>query len=154
MSQSFVMQGADRAACRGAARVDPSRTRVLIVDDDTAARRLCASYCDLFDLNCAVARSAPEAAATLRRERFDVVVMNVHMDDGGPADLAALRALDPGRPLIGLTALGRRDEAQRWLAAGLTDVVAKPVTAAKLFAALSAVVAAPADQSRSWAPAV
>jgi CheY-like chemotaxis protein len=152
MSQSFWIQDAVPAQRGAAPLADLPRTRVLIVDDETAGRRLCASYCDLFDFNWAVARSAPEAAAALRRERFDVVVMNVHMDDGGPADLAALRALDPGRPMIGLTALGRRDEAQRWLAAGLTGVLAKPVTAAKLFAALNAAVAAPDDRSRSWAP--
>jgi CheY-like chemotaxis protein len=134
--------------------VDQPRTRVLIVEDEAAARRLVSSYCDLFDFTCATARSAPEAAAALRRERFDAVLINVHMDDAGPADVTALRALPgPQPPMIGLTAIGRGHEAQRWLSAGLAGVLAKPVTAAMLFAALtSAVVAAPAG-GRSWAPA-
>ena len=137
MSERYAEQGAALMESRPAPFADQPRIRVLIVDDETAARRLCAGYCDLFDFTCAIARSAPEAAAALRREAFDVVLINVHMDDGGVADLAALRAL-PGRapPMIGLTAIGRDDEAQRWLAAGLTGILPKPITAARLYAAL------------------
>lgn len=152
MSECFGIQ--DAALREHAAPLaDQPRTHVLIVDDDRAARRLCASYCDLFDFTFALARSAPEAAAALRRQRFDAVLMNVHMEDGGPADLAALRSLDPAAPMIGFTALGRGDEAQRWLAAGMAVVLAKPVTAAKLYAAVTAAVAEETDQARSWAPA-
>jgi CheY-like chemotaxis protein len=136
-------------AGRSATFATEPRTRVLIVDDDRAARRLCAGYCDLFDFTCAVAPSAAEAHAALGREHFDVVVMNVHMDDDG---LDAVRAL-PRLPVIGLTSLGRADEAQRWLAAGLSGVLAKPITAAKLFAALTAATTPDTDLSRSWAPA-
>ena len=45
--------------------------------------------------------------------------------------------------MIGLTAIGRDDEAQRWLGAGLAGVLAKPITAARLYAALSTVVDRP-----------
>lgn len=55
--------------------------------------------------------------------------------------------------MIGLTAVGRHDEAQRWLGAGLAGVLAKPITAAKLYAALSTAVEREPDDSRSWAPA-
>ena len=155
MSESFGRHGAVLVERRSAPLVDQPRTHVLIVDDDRAARRLCAGYCDLFDFTCALARSAPEAAAALRRERFDAVLMNVHMEDSGAADLVALRALArPAPPIVGLTAIGREDEAQRWLAVGLADVLAKPVTAAKLFAALTAaVLEARPTHPRSWAPA-
>jgi CheY-like chemotaxis protein len=134
-------------------RVDPfraeTRAHVLIVDDDRAARRLCAGYCDLFDFTCEIAPSAAEAHAALVRERFDVVVMNLHMDGAG---LDAVHAL-PRLPIIGLTALGRGDEAQRWLAAGVSGVLAKPITAAKLFAALTTAITPDTSASRSWAPA-
>jgi CheY-like chemotaxis protein len=152
MSECFGIRDAASLE-RAAPLADQPRTHVLIVDDDRAGRCLCISYCDLFDFTFSVASSAPEAAAALRRERFDAVLMNVHMEDGGPADLAALRALDPTAPMIGVTALGRGDEAQRWLAAGMAEVLAKPVTAAKLYAALTAVVVDEPEQPRSWAPA-
>lgn len=139
-----------------AAESEPPRTRVLIVDDHALSRQVCADYCDLFDHVSETADGGEAALAALRRGRFSAVVVNVHMDaEAGLATLQAIRAL-PGPagsvPIIGLTAAGREDEAQRWLGAGLAGVIAKPVTAARLFAALSTVAGRQADRARSWAP--
>jgi CheY-like chemotaxis protein len=135
---------------------DLSRSHVLIVDDHAPSRRICAGYCDLFDHTSETVSGGDEAIEALRRERFHVVVMNVHMAAaGGLETLRAIRALPgPARetPVIGLTAVGRHDEAQRWLGAGLASVIAKPITAARLFAALSTVAEGQPDRSRSWAP--
>lgn len=132
------------------------RPHVLIVDDHEPSRRICADYCDLFDHTSESVASGAEAVSALRRAAFDVVVLNVHMAaSGGLETLRAIRAL-PGRasqaPVIGLTAIGRGDEAQRWLSAGFAGVLPKPVTAARLFAALSAATESEPEQARSWAP--
>jgi CheY-like chemotaxis protein len=130
---------------------------VLIVDDDKRSRAICASYCDLFDHTSETAHSGAEAVAAMRRSAFDVVVLNVHMATAGGVEmLRALRGL-PGAaaatPIVGLAALGKDDESQRWLAAGLSAVVAKPVTASRFFAALSSAVKPEDGGARSWAPA-
>src|SRR5579871_5079379 len=154
MSETFEHDTHPRA--RHAASADPSRARVLIIDDDEHSRHVCVSYCDLFDHASHGAKNAQEAVDALRREPFDVVVLSVHMS-GGLDALRAIRALpDPaGRaPVIGLAGVGRGDESQRWLAAGLAAVLPKPVTARRLFGALTDVIAAAADGPRSWAPAV
>ncbi|HXQ14365.1 MAG TPA: response regulator [Caulobacteraceae bacterium] len=139
------------------AAAEPVRSHVLIVDDHAPSRRLCAGYCDLFDHTSEMVAGGAEALAALRRERFHVVVMNVHMaETGGLETLRAIRAL-PGpageTPVIGLTAIGRDDEAQRWLGAGLAGVLTKPITAARLYAALSMVAEGQPAAARSWAPA-
>ena len=136
---------------------EPIRSHVLIVDDHAPSRRLCAGYCDLFDHTSEMAGGVMEALAALRRARFHVVVMNVHMAESGALEtLRAIRAL-PGpaadTPVIGLTAVGRGEAAQRWLGAGLAGVLAKPITAARLYAALSMVADNQPESSRSWAPA-
>ncbi|HEY1753169.1 MAG TPA: response regulator [Caulobacteraceae bacterium] len=146
-----------RAGAGGAdAEVEGARHHVLIVDDHAPSREVCAGYCDLFDHTCESVGGGAEAVAALRRGSFSVVVMNVHMQDGALEAVRAIRAL-PGpvreTPIIGLTAIGRGEEAQRWLAAGLAGVLPKPITAARLFTALSAALAAPDDAARSWAPA-
>ena len=136
---------------------DPPRTHVLIVDDQDVSRTVCASYCDLFDHTSETAASGAEAVTAIKRSRFDVVVLNVHMPDmSGLAAVRAIRGLPApagSTPIIGLAAPGRADEAQRWLAAGVSGVVAKPVTAARLFAAIRSVIHAPPGGARSWAPA-
>jgi DNA-binding NtrC family response regulator len=127
---------------------DLPRTHVLIVDDDAAARCLCAGYCDLFDFTWALAKTAADGASTLQHERFDIVVMSL-----GMADHADLLGHCEGRArVVGLTPVGREDEAQRWLAAGLSAAIAKPISASRLFAALTT-AAEPAGGQRSWAPA-
>ena len=137
---------------------EAARAHVLIVDDHAPSRRLCAGYCDLFDHTSEMVAGGAEALAALRRERFHVVVMNVHMAESGALEtLQAIRALPAPAgetPVIGLTAVGRDDEAQRWLGAGLAGVLTKPVTAARLYAALSMVAENQPAASRSWAPAL
>jgi CheY-like chemotaxis protein len=144
----------------GVARRAPAeagRAHVLIVEDHALSRDVYAGYCDLFDHTSRAVADGSEALAALRRERFDVVVMNVHMTGAPLETLRAIRAL-PGpasqTPVIGLTAVGRDAEAQRWLGAGLAGVLPKPLTAARLFAALNS-LGDPDDggTARSWAPA-
>jgi CheY-like chemotaxis protein len=144
-----------RPVARGDA--EPGRSHVLIVDDHAPSRRLCAGYCDLFDHTSEMVGGGAEALAALHRERFHVVVMNVHMAEAGALEtLRAIRALPAPAgetPVIGLTAVGRDDEAQRWLGAGLAGVLTKPITAARLYAALSMVAENQPAAARSWAPA-
>ena len=137
--------------------VEPIRSHVLIVDDHAPSRRICAGYLDLFDHTSEMVAGGAEALEALGRERFHVVVMNVHMAEAaGLETLRAIRALPAPAgetPVIGLTAVGRQDEAQRWLGAGLAGVLPKPITAAKLFAVLNTVAVAGRDETRSWSPA-
>ena len=134
---------------------EAARARVLIVDDDAPSRLVCANYCDLFDHTSHAVRGAGEAVSALRRERFDVVVLSVHMA-GGLEALRAIRSLPSpagAAPIIGLAAVGRHDESQRWMAAGLAAVLAKPITARRLFHALGAALEGDTGGRRSWAPA-
>jgi CheY-like chemotaxis protein len=145
------------APSRRGPNVPTPRAQVLIIDDHDASRRVCADYCDLFDHASTAVRSQAEAVAALSCKRFDVVLLNVHMDGvGGLEIVRAIRALpSPAAtlPIIGLTPPGRDDGAQRWVAAGLSGVVAKPVTAARLFAAIKSALTPDQPSARSWAPA-
>ncbi len=144
MNQNQARAGPDPAFRTREERSD--KLRVLVADTDAAARRVCAGYCDLFDFDCAVAASRREAMTLIGRERFDVALVELAMASGAfPVRLTP--------PLIGLAPIVRADEAQRWLAAGFADVLAKPVTAARLFAAVHGVVDGATDASRSWAVA-
>jgi CheY-like chemotaxis protein len=137
--------------------VQPARTRVLIVDDDRPSRVVCANYCDLFDHGSHGVRTIGEALSALRRECYDLVVLSLHMGGiGGMTAMRAIRALPSpagSAPLIGLTGLGRGEEAQRWRAAGFAAVVGKPVTASRFHAALRTARLENSVGRRSWAPA-
>jgi CheY-like chemotaxis protein len=133
----------------------PDRLHVLIIDDDDIGREICAGYLDLFDCTSRSVSSGSEAVAALRREAFSLVLLNVHMRECGALEtLRAMRALPDGQgeaPVIGLMGVGRDDEAQRWLGAGLAGALAKPVTAARLHTALTSAADAEPLCERSWA---
>lgn len=156
MNEEFQRDAARRLAAADASAAISGRAHVLILDDHAPSRHICAGYCDLFDHTSESVGVAREAVAALRRARFGAVVLNVHADGWDALELIpAIRAL-PGpagrTPIIGLTGVGRDAEAQRWLAAGLAAVLPKPVTAARLFAALGAALDDGDPEPRSWAP--
>jgi CheY-like chemotaxis protein len=131
--------------------------RVLIVDDHAASRRLCAAFCDLFHFACESVRSGAEAIQALRESPFDVVLMDIHMPgEGGVETARAIRAL-PGpagrTPIIAVTTDAGREESDRYRANGMADVVAKPITPARLYKAISAAVGLPDREPRTWARA-
>ncbi len=128
--------------------------RVLVVDDHEASRRLCAAFCDLFHFSCEAVRSGAEAIEALRAGEFDVVLMDIHMPGVGGVETArAIRAL-PGPaarvPIIAVTTDTGRAETDRYLASGMADVVAKPITPARLYRAISRAVGLPEAEPRSW----
>jgi CheY-like chemotaxis protein len=147
MQARFDQQTTGAAA--GAVGIPP-RTHILIIDDHAPSRALCADYCDLFDHASEGVADAAEAVAALGRAPFGVVLLNLQMPTA-PAAVRAIRAL-PGRagltPIIGLAGADQPG----WRFAGLAAVIAKPVTAAQLFAALGATLACIADEPRSWSP--
>ena len=115
--------------------------RVLIVDDNEVNRRICGAFCEMAGYNCDYAEDGAEAVEAVRNAAFAVVLMDIHMPrmDGLTA-AKAIRAL-PGRrgalPIIAVTTSADPEDEQRYRAAGLTDVVAKPLTPARLLEAIA-----------------
>ena len=77
----------------------------------------------------------------MRREAFDVVLMDVQMPimDGLEATAKIRQAETPsGRhtPIVGVTASAMKGDRERCLAAGMAGYVAKPLRSEELFAAL------------------
>jgi len=87
-----------------------------------------------------------EAVAAVQRGGFDLVLMDVMMPemDGLAATEAIRRLSGPASriPIIGLTANAMASDQERSLAAGMTHFETKPISAARLGAAITQVLAA------------
>jgi CheY-like chemotaxis protein len=126
----------------------PRRARVLIVDDMPENRLLLGLYCDQFGVAHESAANGYEALEAARSGRFDAILMDILMPRmDGMLATRAIRDL-PGpvsaTPIIAVTTAAEPGEVLRYLACGMTDVVAKPILVSRLAQALSAALAKPA----------
>jgi two-component system OmpR family response regulator len=93
-----------------------------------------------------------EGLDRLRDGQPDVVVLDVMLPGIDGFDvLAAIRAMDPGLPVIMLTARGEVADRVRGLDLGATDYLVKPFAFAELTARIRAHTRRPTDQQRGEA---
>ena len=114
--------------------------RVLVVDDTPLNQQLIVALLERFGCHTAVAPNGREALAELRRQPYDLVLMDVQMPEMN--GLEASRRIrqkwpEEARPrVIALTANIIPDEKESCLEAGMDDYLAKPVRVKELQEAL------------------
>ncbi len=120
--------------------------RILIVDDNATNRMVAEALCEMFDCASEQAEDGVEALAALETGSFDLILMDIKMPRmDGVAATRAIRALPDARsriPIIALTANADPDDVKGYLAAGMNDVVEKPIKPDRLLAALDALLPA------------
>jgi signal transduction histidine kinase/CheY-like chemotaxis protein len=124
-----------------APRLQPGRAlRVLVVDDHPINHEFAAEALRRLGHTVTTAASGHEALALLESRPFDLVLMDVQMPElDGLEATRRFRAMEQGKhtPVVALTAHSGRDERERCVAAGMDDVITKPVTTARLAAIIS-----------------
>jgi two-component system, sensor histidine kinase and response regulator len=122
----------------GRAAFDPA-ARILMVEDNRLNQEVGVALLAELGLSATVVGDGREALEALRRAPFDLVLMDVQMPvmDG----LSATRAMrdDPDLadvPVVALTASVLPGDRDACLAAGMNDVVTKPIEPADLYRAL------------------
>jgi len=119
--------------------------KILVVDDDPTNRLLSVELLRKSGLKVDTAENGEVALKLHDVRRYDLVLMDVHMPemDGLEATRLIKRLDDGGKVLvIGVTASTMPEEIESCLAAGMDDVLGKPITRESLDAKLS-----------SWRPA-
>ncbi len=114
--------------------------RALIVENNTASRRMLTQQATLWGMRVKDVATAAQAVDLIRwGERFDIAILDLHQaGPGGTALATEIREL-PGAttlPLILLTPFGIRAETLAAVRSVVTGCVAKPVKPAQLAAAL------------------
>jgi signal transduction histidine kinase/CheY-like chemotaxis protein len=129
-----------------------SDLRVLVVDDNETNRIVLQTMLGHLGVTSGLAEDGAEALELWEAGGWDVVLMDIHMPEmDGVQACQAIRAVEArtGRartPVIAVTASVLSHETQAYLAAGLDGVVAKPIRAEELIAALDAALS-PAPQA-------
>jgi len=105
-------------------------TRVLIVDDDPASRRLLEVRLRPLDCDVATAGNGELALSTIRKDQPDLVLLDLQMPRmGGIEVLRALRKEGIDVPTIVITAHGSIETAVEAMKEGAYDFITKPIDA-------------------------
>jgi PAS domain S-box-containing protein len=122
---------ADQAAVRS--------LRILLAEDTPANQKLAVRILSRRGHLVEVAENGAEALERLRRERFDLVLMDVQMPvmDGFQATAAIRKLESPAQaqiPIIAMTAHALKGDQEKCLAAGMDAYISKPINSRELIA--------------------
>ena len=121
--------------------MDARSAHILIVDDNATNRMVAEALCEMFDCTSEQVVDGVEAVEAARSGRFDLILMDIKMPRmDGVAATRAIRDL-PGRagsaPIVALTANADPSDVATYIAAGMQDVVEKPIKPERLAVVLS-----------------
>jgi len=135
--------------------LDARSAHILIVDDNATNRMVAEALCEMFDCTSEQVTDGVEAVEAAKSGRFDLILMDIKMPrmDGVTAT-RAIRDL-PGRagsaPIVALTANADPNDVATYIAAGMQDVVEKPIKPERLAVVLSALLGADDEDTEAAA---
>ena len=115
--------------------------RVLLVEDNLVNQQVASAFLSMAGLQVTLADNGLEAVDWVRKEAFDVVLMDMQMPEmDGPHATRAIRCLPQAAqlPIIAMTAAAMEEDKQACLAAGMNDHIAKPIDPKQLVRTLLA----------------
>jgi PAS domain S-box-containing protein len=104
--------------------------RVLLVEDNELNQEVAASIIRKRGATLTIAWNGEEAVELVRRQAFDLVLMDLHMPVMGGIEAARqIRELAHGKnlPIVAMTAAVMAEDRERCLAIGMVDFIPKPV---------------------------
>ena len=145
---------AQELPARGSKETAPPQSgpaKILVVEDEPINLKTMLLSLQLLGCKGIGADSAYKGLALLRREKFDVVLMDIQMP--GLDGLEATRlirgdtsgALDADIPIVAITAHAMQGDKERILKAGVDEYLAKPVYLEQLRAVLSKILKRPLE---------
>ncbi len=138
----FMLNGRDKVDFgndkekRGNVRFTAPEARILIVDDNSVNLTIAEGLLEPIRVKCTTAESGEEAIRILKKEHFDLILMDHMMPgmDGVEATLAIRKDIPEAAdtPIIALTANVAEGSLEMFIKAGMADLIAKPVDVKQL----------------------
>jgi CheY-like chemotaxis protein len=114
---------------------------LLLVEDNLVNQKVVLAMVEIAGYRVDVVANGLEALAALKRQMYDLVLMDAQMPEmDGLTATREIRKLPPpigSVPIIALTANAMTGDRERYLAGGMNDYVSKPVDPKQLFAAIA-----------------
>lgn len=123
--------------------VELSNIKILVVEDNKINQMITKKILNKMDLYCDVVDNGEEAVERVKQERYDVVLMDIHMPGiSGLEATKIIRTFDKELTIFALTAVTIDDKMHEFEEAGFDDIISKPFKQEdferKLFSAIRA----------------
>ncbi|EGV44078.2 response regulator [Bizionia argentinensis JUB59] len=106
---------------------DLENIKILVVEDNKINQMITKKILNKMNLNCDVVDNGEEAVEKVRKENYDVVLMDIHMPGiSGLEATTLIRQFDQELTIFALTAVTIEDKMQEFDEAGFTDIISKP----------------------------
>ena len=114
---------------------------ILLIDDDQKLATMLASWLATRGVALTTCHTAAEGIATLRRRRFDLLLLDLMLPDADGLDVCrTVRTHDPDLPVLMLTARGDPTDRVIGLEVGADDYLPKPFDPRELLARTRAIL--------------
>jgi CheY-like chemotaxis protein len=114
-----------------------TKLKILVAEDHDMSRQLLQKLLDMRGYAVVTVANGKDALREMEEQAFDVVLMDMHMPElDGMGATAEIRRREQGRPptpIIALTAESSEGLRERYVDAGITDYLAKPIKPERLF---------------------
>ena len=138
-----VNEGVTLSEDEARATLKTQNLRLLLVDDHPINRQVASLFLRPFNMRIVEATNGKEALACLERERFDMVLLDVHMPVmDGTETIRQIRSSNQpwsSIPVLALTADAMSGDKERYLAMGMDGYLAKPIAERDLIAEITRV---------------
>jgi PAS domain S-box-containing protein len=146
LQDSKPVQAPDLRSEPSKRKTDAAGMRILLVEDNQINRLVAREMLQSAGHSVVEAMNGREGVHFAARQSFDAILMDISMPEmDGVAATTAIRGQEgPNRetPIIALTAHALPEDTQRFLAAGITDTLVKPLSMAALKQSLTGVMGA------------
>lgn len=117
------------------------RPKVLVIDDEPGVRELISEALSLSEITAIQAADGLEALSFLRRERFDLLILDINMPKlDGLALLEKLRTEGMSVPVLMLSARADKADINQGLRTGADDYLTKPFSIEELVLRVKAIM--------------
>jgi len=125
--------------------------KILLVEDNRINQDLMAHLFKEWNVEFSVTENGMEAIAILKKERFDIVLMDIQMPemDGYTATREIRETLKLDMPVIAMTAHTMEGEREKCLGYGMNEYISKPIREDELFKMISQFTEAVAEKNNS-----
>ena len=124
-----------------------SSRRVLVVDDEPSVREMLSDFLEMNNFICMQADNGESAVNVSRKEKFDLIIMDVRMP--GVSGIEALREIkrdQPRQAVVMVTAVSEVETAVEAMRLGASDYVMKPFVLHDMLRTVDSAISEETDQ--------